>query len=308
MKSQVQVEAQIAAYLAEGPTTFPLEWRDQIASSAGQIAQRRAPAAWRAAFENRWFRVAFAVLAIGLLAALVAQFTKLPDVGPQLTVTPWTHDSMREAFPVPLREEPRDGPGVVDSNNWADPLNDGRPTTDPRVDLVTIEFSQPSDSSCLRPNQLCLFFAPAQPLERPIPEPDNDWISYGLVLDTDVDGVADSRFGLDNIPGGFFRAWYPDPETSETTVYLGSSGHSADGAYGESEFPIAGEGTRLDHGYMWISSALAGTSNDPRGQFYVWAALVRDGQIVSLDYAPDVGWLKAAYVAPDQLRTFFPNP
>ena len=28
----------------------------------------------------------------------------------------------------------------------------------------------------------------------------------------------------------------------------------------------------------------------PARHFYLWAALIRDGQLVSVDYAPDVGW------------------
>ena len=49
---------------------------------------------------------------------------------------------------------------------WVDPLDDGLPGRDPRVDLVHIEFFQAIDAICLHPDH-CVFYAPAQLLERP---------------------------------------------------------------------------------------------------------------------------------------------
>ena len=122
------------------------------------------------------------------------------------------------------------------------------------------------------------------------PTPEVEWISYGIVVDRDGDGSPDGQVGLDNIPGGFFRAWYTEPFTGDTKSYLGSNG-TADGAYGESEMPMADGGTRPGRGYLWISPGLAGSIDNRHGNFYLWAALIRDGQLVSVDYAPDVGWL-----------------
>lgn len=316
MTSQTtQLDAQISAYLGEGPGAFPSEWREAIASAAEETAQRRQSTDWRAILDRRWPRLAIVAVVIGLLAALVTplvgrpQLEPRPTTGPlvvpsQPTLLPWTSDALREAYPVPLRAEPSGGADVVDAVPlpsdpgggwqefaWRDQPGDAAPGRDPRVDLVKIEFFQSMKAGCLHPDQLCVFYAPAQLLETPLPDPRVEWISYGIVVDRDGDGSPDGQVGLDNMPGGLFRAWYTDATTGATKVVLGHGNSWPDGAYGESEAPMAGRGTRPGRGYLWISSDLAGTDANPHGNFYLWAALMRDGRLVSVDYAPDVGWL-----------------
>ena len=69
---------------------------------------------------------------------------------------------------------------------------------------------------------------------------------------------------------------------------------------------MAGGGTTgPGRGYLWIPTGLAGSFDNRHGNFYLWAALIRDGQLVaSVDYAPDVGWL----TAPDDQVPSSPSP
>ena len=116
-----------------------------------------------------------------------------------------------------------------------------------------------------------------------------EWISYGIVVDRDGDGSPDGQVGLDNIPGGFFRAWYTEPFTGHQVLPgLERDGGrrlrrvgDADGRWRDAAWP------RLP----MDCSGLAGSIDNRHGNFYLWAALIRDGQLVSVDYAPDVGWL-----------------
>ena len=126
------------------------------------------------------------------------------------------------------------------------------------------------------------------PIDRP--DPADQWIAYGLVLDTDADGVPDVRFGIDNIPfdlvGQAHRAWRTDLHTGLTTAAVGPPyGHLGDTYFytfypGERSLSLARFGLVL-------------RPDEERFRFYAWASMIEDGRVVSTDYAPDHEWLDA---------------
>ena len=277
MTSQ-QLDAKISAYLADGPAEFPSEWREAIAAAAEQTAQP--PTDWRAIFDRRWPRLAIIVLVIGLLAALATPLVGRPQVEtrpqPQPTTEPLScHSSQRScrgrrtpcanptrcrcaqshpAAPMslmpcgslPSRETARSTPG---STRWTTGFQGA---TRALISSISSSSRRSTPFASIRTSFACSTHRPS--CWRGHPDPEVEWISYGIVVDRDGDGSPDGQVGLDNIPGGFFRAWYTEPFTGDTKSYLGSNG-TADGAYGESEMPMADGGTRPGRGYLWIARA-----------------------------------------------------
>jgi hypothetical protein len=146
-------------------------------------------------------------------------------------------------------------------------------------------------------------------------DPTEQWIAYGLVADDDGDGVADRRFGMDNMPVDatghwLHRAWITDLHTGQTvssdrpgddcqnvpvprqsicwdvislvTSFPGRGGERAPWADGLSAamLRVGGETTG------------GGTFGGLPERFYAWASVIQDGRVVATDYAPDVGWLE----------------
>jgi hypothetical protein len=119
-------------------------------------------------------------------------------------------------------------------------------------------------------------------------DPTEQWIAYGIVADTDRDGVPDWRYGTDNTPVGTpgtrgwpRRWWRTDLHTGRTEAYLGDNIALPSGTmfYGGPErFSFGGD------------VAGGGTVNDRPERFYAWASVIQDGRVVATDYAPDVGW------------------
>lgn len=310
MKTARTFEDVIASYLHEGPIDLPADQRTAIAHATEEIAQRRAGVDWRDLARSRVLRTALAACALIVVSAMfVPQADRSSVGGPSPTVTPsssflvWAPDVVGDPrpYPAPFRVEPPGGARIVVARTvpeslsrpqesvWTDAAGDGLPTDDPRVDLVTVEFRR---QGCISASTLCVFYAPARLLEGQLPEPGDTWIAYGMVMDKDLDGRPDGRFGIDNGPAGAIRAWYTDLRTGVTQVTVGGNGQTYDGPYGESELPSTAT-TRQGRGYMWLRQGLTAAPPQENGGFYLWAAMIRDGRIVSLDFAPDAGWLVA---------------
>lgn len=307
MSTTRQYENQVSSYLQEGPADLPLEQRVAIARATEQIAQRPTGIDWSGLARSRWLRVALAAGVVIVATALLAPRLDLPGVGgprptPEPTPLRWTQDSLRDPYPAPIREEPAEGAGVVDARllpaaagerlvrGWTDATGDARPSDESIVDLVNVEFWR--GQGCLRVGQLCVYYRPARLLERPLPDPQVEWIAYGMVMDIDLDGRPDGRFGIDNGPDGVIRAWHTDLRTGTTQAVVGGNGKTYDGFYGESELPFSTGTTQPARGYMWLGQGLTAGPPELNGQFYLWAAVIRDGRIVSMDFAPDAGWLQ----------------
>jgi hypothetical protein len=176
------------------------------------------------------------------------------------------------AWPAPLRPEPS-GDAVVSelptdtTTGLTDPVGD---TETPLYPFADIEGVGDDGTS------VWIDVAGAAP--RPLPDPGELWIAYGLVLDTDGDGVPDERLGIDNnSPTDSHREWRTDLHTGQTVDPGDASGTF------DTRFPgeLAGDEAR----------ARFNVSGYP-ARFYVWAYLIQGGQVIAADYAPDAGWLE----------------
>ncbi len=118
-------------------------------------------------------------------------------------------------------------------------------------------------------------------------------IAYGLVLETNDDGVADYVVGINNVAPqrSHFRVWVTDLATGHTDEQLGPP-------YG---FPVefahpnelqAGDPSRPP---QMVFTFLPGSA--PPGvaggaaSFYAWASVTEGDEVVAWDYAPDDSWL-----------------
>jgi hypothetical protein len=321
--SNEPVDTMIASYLRDGPTELPADRRVAIAAATEQLGQRRRvlPVPSR-----QLLRAAAIVVAVALTATLLGpRLGDLVRVGDAPAVTDahavtdrpdrpsvdrgssWVPGRENVPYPAPLREEPsetivvpvqlvdvdRGDPGMPPARMWAyeDPTEQGSS----EVAIVDIESVKFYRGSCYVAN-ICIYFKPAENPTRPMPHPRDEWVVWGVVFDNDGDGRGDARFGIDNLPKGAVRAWLTDLRADTTEVVVGGEGLTIDHAgRWEGEAPFAD--TSLDeHGYAWVTKALTG----PAGRFYVWAAAIRDGQIASLDFAPDVGWIDGTLVQPEE--------
>jgi hypothetical protein len=128
----------------------------------------------------------------------------------------------------------------------------------------------------------------------PVADPREQWIAYGLVLDTNADGMPDVRLGMDNMPVSEegHRAWRTELSTGQTMSATGAPYGKVGRRYVDTFFPgeSTGNVAEFNVGLTEEGSAL---------RFYAWASLIEDGRVVATDYAPDVGWLEPA---PDEDR------
>jgi hypothetical protein len=115
-------------------------------------------------------------------------------------------------------------------------------------------------------------------------------ISYGVVVDSTRDGIADYLIGLDrrgvSASNGTYRAWVTDLATNETEIQDGGPyGIPFDFAHSAGKKPGGMAGLTL-----WFLSN-APFEDAFRARWYAWAALSQDGKVVAWDTAPDAGWL-----------------
>jgi hypothetical protein len=201
----------------------------------------------------------------------------------------WSPDRASQDWPGALRTEPSGcAPVVVDAivANTAptrtllfhDPQGDPSPTALAWVDLVDLEFRE---SGCYA--AVCVFYelAAAPP---PVPNPRDEWIAYGIVVDSTGDGRPDQKYGVDNALGGDeLRIWRVDVATGRTTVPRCCQDQVMD-VFFPGDQPSERAPAKGSFDVPW------GTASPFR--FYLWASVIRDGEIVSTDFAPDFGWLE----------------
>lgn len=137
-------------------------------------------------------------------------------------------------------------------------------------------------------------------------EPVRHRAAYGLVLETNGDGVPDYRLGIENVPGGRYRLWLTDLATEETRAGLFGDGLGGDRRgdgypFGDAIHPGEGQDQgddRRRRAWVLVGPDHIGVERqlfaDGRVHFYAWASLIEDGRIVATDYAPDRGWLRVA--------------
>ena len=126
-------------------------------------------------------------------------------------------------------------------------------------------------------------------------DPSQQWVAYGLVVDSDGDGVADWRYGIDNEPVGTpgsygsspHRWWRTDLHTGRTEWTLNEASWEGGGPFwGNHGGQVGGFG-------LSFGGDVTGGGQQGRvpKRFYAWASVIQDGRVVSTDYAPDTGWL-----------------
>jgi hypothetical protein len=213
-------------------------------------------------------------------------------VGPSPTPTPllWTQVSLEEDWPAPVRLEPAGGAAIVQSlaierdgppATYSDPAGDVDASL-PWMDIRELMISGSRTS----------MFIVLEANVTPVVDPAEQWIAYGVVWDTDRDGVADLRFGGDNAePSNGRRIWITELHSGRTVVNPG--GGFFDETFYDKFFEVDGPsegwgGARLKFGGDTTGGGIVGGMHSP---FYVWTSMIQDGRVVATDYAPDTGWL-----------------
>jgi hypothetical protein len=217
----------------------------------------------------------------------------------------WSRASLDVDWPAPVRVEPDGIPTVAPillktvvkgtncpgdcsySSTWGhfvDPSGDTGSDAFPWADIREVTFC---GSACLK-----IGFVSDPP---PAVDPSQQWIAYGVVADTDGDGVPDWRYGIDNepvdTPGAYGssprRWWRTDLHTGRTESAVGDHVSLPSGQmfYGNHGNQSGGSG--LQFGGDTTGGLVLGLPK----RFYVWASVIQDGRVVATDYAPDVGWL-----------------
>ncbi len=205
----------------------------------------------------------------------------------------WNESSLEKDWPAPVRAETVEGRvvRVKTDGEYDDPLCDIAPAAFRWLDISNVRLGQLSPG----PGTVVAVHV-AEDIPGPVVDPSRQWIAYGLVLDTDGDGVPDVRLGIDNIPLApgaepGHRAWRTDLHTGRTMAAAGAPYGAVGDVYLDTFYP--GEGAS--------NVAIFGVAlrpDEPLFRFYAWASLIEDGRVVATDYAPDVGWLDAPDAIP----------
>jgi hypothetical protein len=233
--------------------------------------------------------VAVLALAVGIgvlqLRPSTDQIGAAPSPSPSPSPLVWTPASIEEDWPEPVREEPVGDPVVIPiADGYLDPRGDIASPDMPWIDILRVQTGNTGAR-----------VYPGAGVPSGLVVPSGPWIAYGLVFDTDLDGVADVRLGIDILPaeltpwgGGrapgdiIARAWRTDLRTGVTEY--GHAGVSVlDGGLGDEGRPVV----KL---YPYNDGSADGYGKLP-GRFYAWASVIQDGRVVATDYAPDTGWL-----------------
>ncbi|MEX0709589.1 MAG: hypothetical protein WD116_00115 [Chloroflexota bacterium] len=320
MTSEHQFDVLLRRWLDEvAPPGQPDGLLESVVIATGQMQPRPAwlvrlrgepmPEAGRSGL-SRFAPVALAGTAVIVALMIgIGLFLRSPNIGPSPvpdqtheavpSATPtallWTQASLKEDWPASVRPEPDRGAIVQpfvdtdttqsDDPDYQDPAGDTGLPVVPWVDIRELWARGRGG--------VTIGLADNVP---PAADPTEQWIAYGVVIDTDHDGVPDWRYGMDNMPVDAtgerpHRAWITDLHTGRTEsaagccVFVGK-------AFFDTSYPgePPGQMTILEFG----GGAVAGGGTRSPGQvhpFYVWASVIQDGRVVATDYAPDVGWL-----------------
>jgi hypothetical protein len=300
-------------YASDVPTRAPDRVLRSVLDSIDDTKQRRAliRVPWRFPHMTRraWLVLAAAALvltALGVIGLGALRREPGPDViTPNPVSLVWTEEGLVQDWPTPVRPEPPSGAAVVpmalgDDARWdsseqrwepfeyPDPVGDVGSAGLAWVDIREVHLGSGGAAFTLRL---------MGEIPRPIPDPASRWIAYGVVLDTNGDGIADVRIGMDNLPAGDgHRAWRTDLATGRThsragapygfvrapgdVSAMGSVG--LDTYYPDESTPAFMPGATLRYSLQAGEDAF---------RFYAWASVIEAGRVLATDYAPDVGWL-----------------
>jgi hypothetical protein len=318
-------DLRIAAWLSgETPERAPervlIVTRERIRSTR----QRRLVWVPRRAFptaRTRWLGIAVAaavvVAAVGILIlpdrgaitgpASSPTASPSPSASPSPTATPsptappspdpalsWSLKSLGKDWPAPVRQEPVGGAPFEPAIDYTDDEKGEIGSTEvPWIDISSLSMA--GSGFRRNPNSVVSVYVNlAAELPVPLPDPAERWIAYGLVLDTNGDGMPDVRLGIDNIPASVkpgHRTWRTDLHTGQTMTMVGGPygavGNAAGtaSAYVDTFWPGEWQGKNLARfGVVLLPG-------EAEFRFYTWASVIEDGRVVATDYAPNSGWL-----------------
>ena len=210
------------------------------------------------------------------------------DPGEPIGPLAWTPKSLKGDWPAPVRLEPAGGGSVKPMPlTYLDPTGDNGSKAHPCVDIrwVTADTSEVHlklDSG------------------RPVVDPAEQWIAYGVVIDDDRDGVPDWRYGIDIMPadasesGPPQRGWRTNLHTGHTEAGPGHWDRSVwlyPGGF-TSGYPSGSpDATFWFGGVEETTQGLDTWGFELDMPFYTWASVIVNGRVVATDYAPDAGWL-----------------
>jgi hypothetical protein len=217
----------------------------------------------------------------------------IESVPPTAALTPtsapirWTTSSLKEDWPASVRNEPIGQPTLVSipSDGYVDPTGDNGSDAVPWEDITDVSLC----GVCVNVGFLS---GPPDGVD-----PSQQWFAYGLVVDTDGDGVPDFRYGIDNEPvgtpdadpGSPYRWWRTDLHTGRTEwTPREAQWEGTTGPFWGNHGSVSGRGSGLGFGGDVTGGGEIGAL--PK-RFYAWASVIQDGRVVATDYAPDTGWL-----------------
>ena len=177
-----------------------------------------------------------------------------------------------------------------------DGLADSRDSELPWADIVEVRYRPPGDGQ-FDQSGVNIVLAVRPPRAETLPA--DEVISYGFVIDTTADGVADYEVGIatDAHDGGDFNVWVTDLATGVTDL-------NAAPPYGYPvEFLHPWEAGTMGRDELSARTMLFTflPGSDPVGfdsssRIYAWSLVTRGGEVVAWDYAPDAAWARL----PDQ--------
>jgi hypothetical protein len=211
----------------------------------------------------------------------------------------WNSERATQDWPGPLRAEPPGCAPVIipisgPDENRRYTFNDPRGDVAPDIAVVDIGEVVLQSGCWYRPSACVFFDVAARPW--PMPDPRDEWLAYGVVVDTTGDGRPDARYGVDNAYGiddasvaaEFGRMWRIDLATGSmyAPIQILENPRIMDAVFPDSE-----DSNPRGPGHIWVHLGPPWSDEDVV-RVYVWAAAIVDGQIVATDYAPDVGWIE----------------
>lgn len=287
--SQLPADGRLFAFFQEGPATLPDHVAGAVMSDVRRTRQVPPSALRRDLVRFAPLMAAAAVVAIVAVAVALGWAARPgPNVGasqPPASVI-WEGPVRAGDAHLPLvRTEPVRLDSSVAVPGWGHV--DGDDAARRYVDITQTA----RNAGIGRTWQLTLADRP--PSARSF-DPTRTVISYGLTLDNDRDGVADHVIGISNeapTPGEF-RIWVTDLATGETEEQVGQPLDPL--------FPLSvsrlyeedGTTSRRLQFSFWRSHDLDDAN------FYAWASVSEDGDVVAWDYAPDAGWLTSDVTNP----------
>jgi hypothetical protein len=214
----------------------------------------------------------------------------------------WTSERQTQDWPGPMRVEPpgcvpilvpASRPGEVADYSYHDRMGDVEQAL-ALVDIVDVEFRE----HCWFAPSGCVYFDMAADVPEPMPDPADQWIAYGIVVDTTGDGRPEFRYGIDNAAPDvdYGRMWRTDLVTGST---YSPTGILEAPQVMDAVFP-SDRDLGLEAGFNPGSIFAKRLPDQPVFRFYVWASGIVDGQIVATDYAPDAGWIELSLPQADE--------